>query len=373
MPGLYIHIPFCARKCPYCDFYSVTTGNGMDPAHFLNDLDMELRHAPDDFLPDTIFIGGGTPTELSVRDLEYLMEILRSNVDLSAVGEWTCESNPGTLTPEKASVLRDAGVNRISLGAQSFDENNLNFLGRIHSPGDIETGYRILRNAGFTNINLDLIYGIPGSAPDRTQRDVETALSLGPEHLACYHLTFEPDTPLTRMRDQGLVREVNEEESFRQYHMIRQMAREAGYVHYEISNFALPDRESRHNLLYWGNGEYLGFGPAAHSHWRGARWGHIRNLTQYSRAIRTGGSIRAFTEQLDTEAKARETLVMWLRRIDGVPREEFLRQTGYDYRVLCGSQIDTLTEDGLLSEHNNRLALTGNGLFVSDRIFSELL
>ncbi len=384
MPGLYVHVPFCVRKCLYCDFYSLPTAAGPvarrvtaedqpDQPAFLEALAIELAALPPDFAPDSIFIGGGTPTELSRADLAALLDLVRERVPMERVVEWTCESNPGTLTPEKIRTLLRAGVNRFSIGVQSFDPATLEFLGRIHSADEARAGFRLLRELGVGNINVDLMYGVPGSDLDTVRRDVDALLELAPDHAACYCLIFEDGTPLAELRNRGFVNETDDEAELAQYDLVRSALGAAGYRHYEISNFAKPGRECRHNLLYWGSGEYIGVGPSAHSHWRGERFGNVRDLDAYIRRMREGRSARAFSERLDPEAKARETLVMALRRLDGVSAAEFESETGFDYRALCAEPLSWMTREGLLEERDNRLRLTERGLFVSDAIFAELV
>lgn len=381
--GLYLHIPFCVRKCIYCDFYSLETVKGPIPdrlrrpvpeqAEFLNALEVELKQLPANFQPVTVFVGGGTPTELADADLRRLFALLHQHLDLSQVAEWTCESNPGTLTRDKAFILREAGVNRISMGVQSFDPANLEFLGRIHGPDDVPTSYALLRDAGFDNINLDLIYGIPGSSLAKTEADAQQLIALAPEHASCYALTFEEGTPLMDMKGKGYVREVDDDAELEQYRVIRATLAKAGYAQYELSNFARDGQTCRHNLLYWGNGAYIGCGPSAHSHWNGKRFSNVRHLRRYNQLLLAGASACDFEEQLEPEAKARETLVMWLRRLEGVPRKTFLAATGHDYWTLCGPQIQSLIDDGMLVFEKGSLRLTDAGLFVSDGIFADLV
>ena len=383
MTGLYLHIPFCVRKCIYCDFYSLETLKGPIPdrlkaplpdhSEFLDALERELAGLPDGFRPETIFIGGGTPTELSDANLQRLLQMIRTHTDLGALIEWTCESNPGTLTADKARMLLDAGINRISMGVQSFDPANLEFLGRIHGPDDVLTGYTLLRDTGFTDINLDLIYGIPTSDLDKTRADIDRVTGLNPEHVSCYCLTFEEGTPLMDMKRKGYVTEVDGELEREQYQAIRSSLRTAGYTQYEISNFARPGRGCRHNQLYWGQGEYVGCGPSAHSHWQGRRYANVRSLRRYCRALLHGESAVDFEEQLPPEAKARETLVMGLRRMAGVSRDAFRDATGYDYRALSGAQIEYLCGIGMLEDKNDILRLSEEGLFVSNSVFAELV
>ena len=383
MAGLYVHVPFCVRKCLYCDFYSEPMRGPIarrlvDAEHehrgdYLAALAAELKGLPAGFSPESVFIGGGTPTELSTRDLAAFFDLLRQCVDLSRVTEWTCETNPGTLTPAKCGIMMAAGVNRVSMGVQSFDPKVLEFLGRIHSAAEADAGYELLRSAGFRNINLDLIYGIPGQTTDSLDGTLAHALSLRPEHLACYCLIFEEGTPLTDLRNRGFVREVEDDDEIEQYALVRRRLSEKGYQQYEISNFAQPGRACRHNLLYWSGGEYIGVGPSAHSHWQGERYANAKLLSAYAEKLGNGSSPVVFRETLAPESKARETLVMWLRRTDGVDREEFRKSTGFDYRALAGDAIVWMQREGLLEDTGSVLRLTEQGLFVSDAVFAELV
>ncbi len=384
MSGLYVHIPFCVRKCLYCDFYSLPTGHGAlpkrlaDSANVDNDpfiaaLEKEIATVPEGFVPGTVFLGGGTPTELSDRNFAALFELLHRKINLDRVTEWTCESNPGTLTREKVRIMMDAGVNRVSMGVQSFDPKTLEFLGRIHSADEAAEGFTLLRDCGMTNINLDLMYGVPGQSRDAVEKSLQRLIELGAEHASCYCLIFEDGTPLTDLKQRGFVKEVEDDEELDQYNMVRRALAGAGFRQYEISNFAKPDRGCRHNLLYWSGGEYIGLGPSAHSHWRGERWGNLRDLAAYCTKLERGESVRAFSERLDAEAKARETLVMSLRCLDGISREKFRAETGFDYASLCGDALPWLCKEGLLHDDGARLSLTEKGLFLSDGVFAELV
>lgn len=383
MAGLYVHVPFCVRKCRYCDFYSVETGGGAragrahpltpSPTDYLAALERELTLLPEGFSPTTLFLGGGTPTELATEELESLLAILASRVDLAEVEEWTCEANPGTLTPDKIDCLREAGVNRLSIGVQSFDAGILQFLGRIHSVDEAVESVQQARKAGFENVSIDLMYGVPGQTAEQWQHDLERAVALKPEHISCYCLAFEEGTPLDALRRRGLVKETEDQSALEQYTLARHMLSQAGYLHYELSNFAKPGFECRHNLLYWSGGEYIGAGPSAHSHWNGERYANVANLSEYVGRLMSGTSPIAFRERLTPEAKARETLVMALRRLDGVDAEWFVSVTGYDYRALCEEVIERLSRDGLLEYSDNRLRLTERALFISNAVLSELV
>jgi oxygen-independent coproporphyrinogen-3 oxidase len=362
----------------YCDFYSLpqpADRAAPDADRYLAALERELEMSvPRGFRARTVFVGGGTPTELGTADFERLLGIVRSRVDPAALEEWTVESNPGTLTAEKARLMLQAGVTRVSMGVQSLDPESLAFLGRIHTAEEAVAGYRLLRELGFSNLNLDLIFGIPGSSRERLGRDVAAIAALGPEHISCYCLIFEEGTPLHRLRERGLVFEVDEEEELAQYRLVREILGGAGYAQYEISNFARPGRECRHNLLYWGPGEYHGLGPSAHGHVGGMRYGNIRDLGRYCRLLLDEGRLpRDLEERLEPAAKAREALVMGLRRIEGVSRGRFRAETGLDLEALRGVEIDRMVEQGLLERAGDRVRLTERGLFVSDSVFAELV
>ncbi len=361
-PGLYLHVPFCARKCAYCAFFS-RRAEPAAVAAWLAGVARELETLPEGFAPASVFFGGGTPTALEEADLARLLDLVRARVDLVRVGEWTCEANPGTLTKAKAARLRAAGANRLSIGAQSFADETLRKLGRIHAAAETRAAFALARAAGFENLGLDLIYGVPGVSRESFRADVEAALALDPEHLSCYCLEIEAGTPFAAEAAAGRL-DISADEQRAQFDWARQRLAAGGWAHYEISNFAKPGRECRQNLLYWTGGEYLGIGPAAHSHWRGKRWGNSAELPGWK---------REFEERLEPAAKARETLVMGLRRIAGWGRAEFRAATGFDYDALRGAEIARLAAEGLLVVEPDRIRLAADALFVSDSVFAELV
>ncbi len=361
-PGLYVHVPFCVRKCPYCAFFSRPAEPELVAAWFRGIAD-ELARLPAGFVPDTVFIGGGTPTALAEDDLERLLDVIRARIAWKNVGEWTCETNPGTLTPAKALCLKKGGVNRLSIGAQSFTDATLQRLGRIHAAAENRAAVALARAAGFDNVGLDVIYGVPGVARETFLADVEAALSLAPEHVSCYCLEIEPGTPFADRARAGKLA-VQADEQRAQFDWARQRLAAGGWAHYEISNFAKPGRECRHNLLYWSGGEYLGVGPAAHSHWAGVRWGNSPELPRWQ---------RSFAEKLEPAAKARETLVMGLRRIAGWGRAEFRAATGFDYDELRGREMADQAAKGMLVVEPDRLRLAPDALFVSDSVLADLV
>ena len=361
-PGLYLHVPFCARKCAYCAFFS-RRAEPAAVAAWLAGVARELETLPEGFAPASVFFGGGTPTALEEADLARLLDLVRARVDLVRVGEWTCEANPGTLTKAKAARLRAAGANRLSIGAQSFADETLRKLGRIHAAAETRAAFALARAAGFENLGLDLIYGVPGVSRESFRADVEAALALDPEHLSCYCLEIEAGTPFARAARAGRLA-VSEEEQRTQFDWARKRLAAGGWAHYEISNFAKPGRECWQNLLYWNGGEYIGIGPAAHSHWRGKRWGNSAELPGWK---------REFEERLEPEAQARETLVMGLRRIAGWGRAEFREATGFDFDALRGPEIARLAAAGMLIAEADRVRLAEDALFVSDSVFAELV
>ncbi len=313
--GLYVHVPFCLRKCAYCDFYSETpTSRPGAEQDYAESLGRELASLPDSFDPTTVYIGGGTPSALSLPELQALLSRVLSRAPHAE--EVTCEVNPGTLTKEKARVLRDAGVNRVSLGAQSFDERALAFLGRIHQAKEIGDACRMLREQGIDNLSLDLIYGLPSSVSHGPEEDLERLLELAPDHLSCYALTVEPGTPLHRDLGAGQFEPLDDDTCRNQYDAIRAQLKAAGYVHYELSNFARPDRECRHNRIYWTGGDNIGVGPAAHSYWQGRRYGYPRDLTEWRGRVERGGWNPAAEEELDAATSAPDELKCQILRAD---------------------------------------------------------
>lgn len=368
----------------YCDFYSLPTETGpvsqrlktpttISQSKFLDALECELSLLPIEFRPTTLFLGGGTPTELSLNDFTRLMNMIHRHVDLSDLKEWTCEANPGTLQPPLVHAMRNAGINRVSLGVQSFQDHTLEQLGRIHSGEEAIRGYHILREYGFKNINIDLIFGTPGTSHGDLEEDLSNLLSLRPEHAAVYCLMFEPGTPLTELKEKGYIRKMDDLEESARYHFIRKTIIPAGYLHYEISNFAHAGYACQHNLLYWSGGEYIGCGPAASSHWNGNRFSNVRDLTSYCDALLSGKSTRSAPEYLPPADKAREVLVMSLRQLGGVDETHFRRTTGFNIDSVGGKGLDQMLQLGMLEWREKRLQLTEEALFVSDAVFAELV
>jgi putative oxygen-independent coproporphyrinogen III oxidase len=368
----YVHIPFCAHKCGYCDFASLA-GSDHLADRYLDALGEEMAFLDEPQDVDTIFIGGGTPTRLDARQLDRMLAMVRRWFRLSPGGEWTVEANPGTLDAEKADVLAQGGVNRVSLGAQSFQPDLLRALERNHSPEEVPRALDLIRPR-FPFWSFDLIFGVPGSTPELWADDLETALKLEPSHLSCYGLVYEKGTALWKQEKAGLVRPVDEESERTMYeHTIDRLALE-GLAMYEISNFARPGHESRHNLVYWTNDAYFGVGLGAARYLRGVRSSNTRDLPAYLRRIEEGRDATGPTETLEPEARARETAVLMLRRTGiGLDRDDFRRRTGFDIDELAGPTLAKHRSGGLLEDDGRRFRFTREGLFLADTVLSDLL
>ena len=363
----YVHVPFCAHKCGYCDFASLA---GVDHLadRYLDALERELRMLGQPSPVETIFIGGGTPTRLSAGQLARLLRATRTWFPLEAGGEWTVEANPGTLDAEKVAVLAEGGVNRVSLGAQSFQPALLQALERNHGPEEVPRAIELIRPK-IERWSFDLIFGVPGSNPSLWERDLEEALTLGPAHLSCYGLVYEKGTALWKQWNAGQVRAVDEESERAMYAHTMDRLSEAGLAQYEISNFARPGDECRHNLVYWANDAYFGVGLGAARYVDGVRSVNTRDLPAYLKRLEAGAPATGPTETLDAEGRARETAVLMLRRtVQGLDRADFLRRTGFAIDVLAGAAVERAVSRGLLEDDGARLRLTREGRFLADSV-----
>jgi oxygen-independent coproporphyrinogen III oxidase len=369
----YIHIPFCAHKCGYCDFASLA---GVDhfAGQYLSALEREMAMTlgrPHEV--DTIFVGGGTPTRLDARQLEQLTDVIRRWLIPAAGAEWTFEANPGTLDRDKAEVLAGAGVDRISLGAQSFRPQSLLVLERHHGRVEVERAVEIVRER-FPRWSLDLIFGVPGSSLADWERDLEIAIGFRPAHLSCYGLVYEKGTRLWKQREQGEVRPLDDDLERSMYELTIDRLSQFGLGMYEISNFARPGHESRHNLAYWANEAYFGFGVGAASYVRGVRSVNTRELSAYLRRIESGQPATGPSEELPAEERARETAVLMLRRTAmGLKRADFRQRTGFDIDELAGTAIERYATSGFLEDDGGRLRLSREGVFMADQVMAAFL
>ena len=359
---LYIHIPFCLQICPYCRFYKDIAGPGKaDPlvAAVVREAELFGRSCA----PRTIFIGGGTPTALSVTQLERLLSGLREHLDFSGVAEFTIEMNPATVTARKAELLRGHGVNRVSMGVQSWDPELLKLLGRVHDAEQVRKSFAILRATGFDNLNLDLIYGIPGQTLAQWEESVRATIALGPEHISAYCLTYEEDTEFFERMARGEFREDAESDAGFFERGVTLLT-DAGYGQYEISNHARAGRECHHNLAYWEGADYLGLGPSAWSTIGERRWQNVPDTAAYGRAVEAGVRPIRDEEILPPATREAEKIAFGLRM-----------NAGIDPAQLAGRRdlVTGLRDEGLLEDHGPRVRLTERGRLLADAIAAELM
>lgn len=366
--SLYAHIPFCVVKCGYCDFNSFAGTDGGLQASVIEGMLRELELRSDDLRPRTIFLGGGTPTHISPTLLEQFLRGIQERVDLSGVVEYSSEANPESANEEQLGILLEHGVRRLSLGVQSFDEKHLRFLDRAHDVEDAIRAFELARRVGFDAVSLDMIFGIPGQSTEEWLDELRQAIALEPDHLSCYHLTFEPGTQLHVDLSKGRVQEIAEEEGRRMLMETRSCLQEAGYPAYEISNFSRPGQECQHNLHYWNAGSYLGIGPGASSHRDGIRQANLRPLHSYLQALEEQGCPIASAETLDPAHRCREALWLGLRLARGVDLARVTHLTSVDPRELFADLLGQMIAEGQILEENGWIRIPEDRLPLADRI-----
>lgn len=349
-PGLYLHVPFCRARCGYCDFYRTVDLSGK--AAWLDRMVREIEAVAAVGVLDgracrTLYLGGGTPSLLEGAELARLLAALRAGFAFDPGLEATIEANPESVDPARAEAWRAAGINRLSLGVQSFHDDELRRLGRLHDAGQARAAWRAARSAGFENLSLDLIYALPGSTAVRWGETLAQALDLGPEHLSAYCLTLEGDVPMERAWRAGEISLPADDDARVQYEMLVARAAGAGLAAYEISNFARPGMACRHNRNYWTRGDYLGFGPSAHSHLAGRRWWNAASLPEWSRAIDEGELPEAGHEEVDPAAAAAEWIFLGLRQAEGIPWT-VLEGACPERATQVRAQVDRLVGQGYL-------------------------
>ena len=389
--ALYVHIPFCATKCPYCDF---NTYAGIEPLipSYVASLRREiatwgnlLGHP----VAKTIFFGGGTPSYLPIDETASLMDAARSSFDVAQEAEVTLEANPDDLDPSKLAALRDLGINRLSIGVQSLDDRLLGLLGRRHSASDAVGAYRMATSAGFSNVSIDLMYGLLHQTLDDWQRTLDGVLELAPPHVSMYCLTLEDGTPMKRALESGSIPEPDPDLAADMYLAAREAMGHAGYRHYEISNWARQGFESRHNMAYWRNQSYLGVGPGAHSYLGSSRFSNLRSPREYIRMLErdpgltprgNAGTLRQAiaavpvvkeVEEIDRRLEMAETLMLGLRLDDGIDVNEFKARFDVAPAGAYPGEIGEFTELGLLDTANGRLRLTARGRMLSNEVFAR--
>ena len=367
----YIHIPFCAHHCGYCDF-AVATGQDSMIDLYLEALDKEMSVLGMPHPLRTIFLGGGTPTYLNAAQLERLLASVVKHLPADGPLEFSVEANPGTLTPDKLRVLADHGVNRLSLGAQSFNKHLLKVLERDHAPADVPRAVEAIRGT-IPSFSIDLIFGVPGQTPADWESDLNQALRLEPNHVSTYGLTFEKGTRLWKQRQSGLLKGLDEESELAMYNLAMDRLEEAGFEHYEISNFARPGKRSLHNQVYWANEAYFGFGMGAARYVNLRRELNTRDLKTYIRKILAGETATFQSELLSPEERARETLAIQMRRSDGIQRQRFKEQTGFVVDELVGDVIQSQLDLGLVEDDGISIRLTRTGKCVADSLVAQYL
>jgi oxygen-independent coproporphyrinogen-3 oxidase len=367
----YVHVPFCAHHCGYCDF-AVSVGQDERMGAYLDALEAELSRLGSPCPVETLFLGGGTPSYLPPLELSRLLSMLGRWLPLLVGGEYSIEANPDSLTPEKVELLGDAGVNRVSLGAQSFDAAALAVLERMHAPEEVPAAVaRARRRIG--QVSLDLIFGVPGQTAQRWRDDLTRALELSPDHVSTYGLTYEKGTRLWKQRRAGQLVPLAEEQELALYEMAIDTLETAGFEHYEVSNFARPGRRSRHNQVYWANHAYHGFGLGAARYVDGRREVNTRDLSAYIGRLLAGEAATQQSEKLSPWERARETMAVQLRRSEGIVRAAFAEQTGHTLDKVAGAKLGPMVEQGLLVDDGVAVFLSRRGKYVADGVIERLL
>ncbi len=381
--GVYVHIPFCLKKCIYCAFNSYPTAPSFPAStgllnRYVSALTADIRAVASDMnarglKAETLYVGGGTPTVLGAESLAGLVTVGVESFRLPAGAEITVECNPATVDPAGLRLLREAGVNRLSIGAQAFQDRVLHAIGRVHSVDDTLTVFHDARRAGFDNLNLDLMFGVPEQRQEDWMKTVETAVNLGPEHLSLYPLDVEEGTPLRRMVDSGSVVLPAEDDVIAMWEYAVAALAAAGYERYEISNYAKPGRRSRHNLIYWRNGEYAATGAGASSHYGGRREERLPDPEAYCRVLESGDKPIENSYSLTDEDSMAETMIMGLRLSEGVHLGEFRSRFGRGIEEAFPGTISRLAGMGVVRVDGERIRLTERGVYVANTAFREFI
>ena len=373
MAGIYIHIPFCKRRCIYCDFFSTTQSEKKSATVRALCQELEMRK---DYLEgeeiETIYLGGGTPSQLTHEELEEIFTAIYQIYKVKEDAEITLEANPDDLTPEYVGMLRQLPINRISMGIQTFQEETLKLLHRRHTAVQAIDAFRRCREAGFLNISIDLMYGLPGETLETWEKDLQQAIDLHPEHISAYHLIYEEDTALWKLREQHRVEEADEELSVSLFTTLIDRLTEAGYQHYEISNFCLPSLHSRHNSSYWTGTKYLGCGPSAHSFNGVSRQWNVASLEDYLKGVEAG-QLDVEVEELDLYTRYNDFVLTCIRTCWGMPLSRLRSDYGEELYRYGLRMAQPHLNQGMLEICEDVLRLTRKGIFVSDGIMSDLM
>lgn len=373
MAGLYIHVPFCQKRCLYCDFYS-NTDMGYQEAYLsalIREMELRKNYLEGETL-ETIYLGGGTPSQLSVENLNRIFEAIYRYFPVNQDMEITLEANPDDMTPAYVAALSSLPVNRISMGVQSFDAADLKFLNRRHDREEALRAVYLCQEHNLYNISIDLIYGLPGQTPKKWQKNLDEVLRLDIPHISAYHLIYEEGTALYRLLEAGKITPVDEETSLALFTLLIENLSAAGYQHYEISNFARPGWYARHNSSYWKGKKYLGLGPSAHSYNGTEREWNVSSLPEWIKGIQTG-KVALESEQLDENTCYNEYIMTHLRTMWGIDLNELSEKFGENKLKYCLNIAQTYEKRNLLLQKDGKLTLTKDGIFVSDGIMSDLL
>lgn len=373
MAGLYVHIPFCAKRCLYCDFFSNTDMKFKAPYIDAIIREMELRQTYIKGEPiETIYFGGGTPSQLQATDFKRIFEAVDNLFDTHSCQEITLEANPDDMTPEYVASLRDLPFNRVSMGVQSFKEKDLRFLNRRHDREQALHAVELCKENGISNISIDLIYGLPGQTGKEWQENLDEAIRLDIPHISAYHLIYEEGTALYRLLEAGKVTPVEEELSVTLFSTLINKLTEAGYLHYEISNFARPGCFSRHNSSYWTGKKYIGIGPSAHSYDGESRQWNVSSLPRYLQGIKAGLPDMEI-EKLDGNTRYNDFIITGLRTMWGIRLADIRKLFGEERQAYFERQAAPYLRQGLLIHENDTFTLSREGIFISDGIMSDLL
>ena len=374
--GIYLHFPFCESKCPYCDFYSTLIDDNIS-TKFIDAVISESKRETDtvfgSFAYDTIYFGGGTPSLMNPDEINRLLENLQANFNIEKNREITIECNPSSLTGEKIDGYLKIGINRISLGVQSFDEANLKTLGRLHTPDEAVNTYRMIRDSGFKNISIDLIYGILHQTIADWESDLRTAIDLAPEHISAYNLVIEDGTEFGKLYGQNRLNLPSDEEQLQMYNELNDKLKNAGYRRYEISNFSLPGFECRHNLKYWTGKPYLGLGPSAVSFDGKVRQKNRADIDAYIRAIQDGAEKPYDKEIIGRETALEESIMSGLRLARGLSVDFMKDRFNYDILREKKGVIDLLLAENMITIKNGYIKLMDQALFISDSVMVKLI
>lgn len=374
MFAVYVHLPFCKQKCKYCDFNSYAGLSSLYGA-YVDALISEISARASGLSKKnvgSVYIGGGTPTLLDPSYIDRILSAVEKHFVLADGAEISIEANPETISASKLASIKNTGVNRISIGFQSLDEGLLGLLGRKHSAEQAVDAFKVARSAGFENISVDLIFGIPGQSLAGWAMTLEQAVALDPEHISCYGLAVEPNTALEREIALGKLQALDEDLQADMFAYTMESLEESGYEHYEISNYARPGRQCRHNLVYWDNSDYIGFGAGAHSKIGNKRFYNVLKPGNYIKAAATGTPVYETTE-LSEDDMISETLFLGLRKMKGVSLGEFNIRFGRRLQDIYSAQVKELTDNGLIKQKNGLLKLTRKGILLGNEVFSRFV